>query len=140
MIFAEDAAVPTSGASPSVAAAPGTHRGSTTSRRLSDADRLLLETMETGRDRVRHTGRFLTMHKRRRKRLTTRSLNQEPGILDDIFHGQVQVKIEKQKSIIIHFFIFFFGTLYVTYFLSITSSVSFKNLDAGGSTLSHWKL
>lgn len=35
-------------------------------------------------------GRFLTMHKRRRKKLTTRSLNQDSAILDDIFHGQVQ--------------------------------------------------
>lgn len=36
------------------------------------------------------TGRFLTMHKRRRKKLTTRSLI-DHAILDDIHHGQVQV-------------------------------------------------
>lgn len=68
--------------------------GSTTEaafRRLSDAERVLLENLDIGRCRTRHTGRFLTMHKRRRKRLITRSLNQEPGILDDIFHGLVQV-------------------------------------------------
>ncbi|KAK9712247.1 3prime5prime-cyclic nucleotide phosphodiesterase [Popillia japonica] len=36
------------------------------------------------------SGRFLTMHKRRRKKLTTRSLLQDHAILDDIHHGQVQ--------------------------------------------------
>ncbi|CAL7944525.1 unnamed protein product [Xylocopa violacea] len=35
------------------------------------------------------------MHKRRRKRLTTKSLTQEPGILDDIFHGLVQCVLQK---------------------------------------------
>jgi hypothetical protein len=35
-------------------------------------------------------GRFLTMHKRRRKKLTTRSLAFEPAIIDDILHGQVK--------------------------------------------------
>lgn len=60
-------------------------------RRLSNADRILLESLDIGQYRSRHTGRFLTMHKRRRKKLITRSLNQESGILDDIFHGLVQV-------------------------------------------------
>ncbi|XP_032690464.1 uncharacterized protein LOC116853454 isoform X3 [Odontomachus brunneus] len=64
-------------------------------RRLSDAERVLLESLDVGRCRPRHTGRFLTMHKRRRKRLTTRSLNQEPGILDDIFHGLVQCVLQR---------------------------------------------
>ncbi|XP_014482386.1 PREDICTED: uncharacterized protein LOC106748419 isoform X2 [Dinoponera quadriceps] len=64
-------------------------------RRLSDAERILLESLDVGRCRPRHTGRFLTMHKRRRKRLTTRSLNQEPGILDDIFHGLVQCVLQR---------------------------------------------
>ncbi|XP_017774967.1 PREDICTED: uncharacterized protein LOC108561508 isoform X2 [Nicrophorus vespilloides] len=36
------------------------------------------------------SGRFLTMHKRRRKKLQTRALIQDHGILDDIHHGQVQ--------------------------------------------------
>nr|CAD7596689.1 unnamed protein product [Timema genevievae] len=35
------------------------------------------------------------MHKRRRKRLTTRSLSQEPALLDDIHHGQVQCVLER---------------------------------------------
>ena len=61
------------------------------SHHLSDSDWLLLETLDTRCQRPLHTGRFLTMHKRRRKRLTTRSLTQEPGLLDDIHHGQVQV-------------------------------------------------
>lgn len=37
------------------------------------------------------TGRFLTMHKRRRKRLLTRSLCKENALLDDLSLGQVQV-------------------------------------------------
>ncbi|XP_052752690.1 dual specificity calcium/calmodulin-dependent 3',5'-cyclic nucleotide phosphodiesterase 1C-like isoform X2 [Galleria mellonella] len=36
------------------------------------------------------TGRFLTMHKRRKKRLVTRSLSQETALLDDLQLGQVQ--------------------------------------------------
>lgn len=60
-------------------------------RRFSETDNLLLENLNIENKRHRHTGRFLTMHKRRRKKLTTRSLNQDPGLLDDIFHGQVQV-------------------------------------------------
>ncbi|XP_076641056.1 uncharacterized protein LOC143352446 isoform X3 [Halictus rubicundus] len=64
-------------------------------RHLSEVDRILLESLDIGHSRPRPTGRFLTMHKRRRKRLTTRSLNQEPGILDDIFHGLVQCVLQK---------------------------------------------
>ncbi|XP_046589292.1 uncharacterized protein LOC107226321 isoform X3 [Neodiprion lecontei] len=103
----DDAVAPalSSGTSPSPSpspspAVPVTHRGSTTNtfRRLSDVDKLLLEAMDTSRDRTRHTGRFLTMHKRRRKRLTTRTLNQDPGILDDIFHGQVQCLLQKSGN------------------------------------------
>ncbi|GAB0097527.1 Phosphodiesterase [Sergentomyia squamirostris] len=76
----------------------------TTSRRMSDSDkdRPLLEALISGDEqpppkiegspRRRHAcnGRFLTMHKRRRKKLTTRSLMQDVAILDDILHGQVQ--------------------------------------------------
>ncbi|RLU21147.1 hypothetical protein DMN91_005520 [Ooceraea biroi] len=72
---------------------PEAHNGFATRaefKHLSDADRITLESLDVNRYRPRHTGRFLTMHKRRRKRLITRSLNQEPGILDDIFHGLVQ--------------------------------------------------
>ncbi|XP_048506638.1 uncharacterized protein LOC105685760 isoform X3 [Athalia rosae] len=99
-VISEDAGTAaSSGGSHCLANTPSTHRGSTSnSRRLSDADRLLLEALETGKERMRHTGRFLTMHKRRRKRLTTRSLNQDPGILDDIFHGQVQCLLLKSGN------------------------------------------
>ncbi|TGZ49519.1 Phosphodiesterase [Temnothorax longispinosus] len=61
-------------------------------RRLSDAEQRLLESLDIDRYRPRHIGRFLTIHKRRRKKLITRSLTQEPGILDDIFHGLVQLR------------------------------------------------
>lgn len=36
------------------------------------------------------TGRFLTMHKRRRKKLNTRGFATVPAILDDILHGHVR--------------------------------------------------
>jgi len=61
------------------------------SHHLSDSDWLLLEMLDTRCQRPLNTGRFLTMHRRHRKRLTTCSLTQEPGLLDDIHHGQVQV-------------------------------------------------
>ncbi|XP_050448281.1 rho GTPase-activating protein gacF-like isoform X3 [Cataglyphis hispanica] len=64
-------------------------------RRLSDTDRILLENLDIDRCRSRQTGRFLTIHKRRRKKLITRSLSQEPGILDDIFHGLVQCVLQR---------------------------------------------
>ncbi|XP_023713018.1 uncharacterized protein LOC111867414 isoform X3 [Cryptotermes secundus] len=68
---------------------------SSRARHLSDSDWLLLETLDTRCQRPLHTGRFLTMHKRRRKRLTTRSLTQEPALLDDIHHGQVQCVLDR---------------------------------------------
>ncbi|CAG2068193.1 unnamed protein product, partial [Timema podura] len=74
---------------------PGPVVTSTRSRHLSDSDWLLLETLDTSCQRPLQTGRFLTMHKRRRKRLTTRSLSQEPALLDDIHHGQVQCVLER---------------------------------------------
>lgn len=62
----------------------------------SDRDRPLIdalvadEKLENPHRRFACTGRFLTMHKRRRKKLTTRALIQDTAILDDIHHGQVQ--------------------------------------------------
>lgn len=72
-------------------------------RRLSQPDQNLLDNLNIDIIRTRHTGRFLTMHKRRRKKLTTRSLNQEPALLDDIFHGQVQVNRKKILFILLLF-------------------------------------
>lgn len=89
--FTESAALPTSGVQATVTEVHDEPRKEAAFRRLSEADRILLESLDIGHSRPRPTGRFLTMHKRRRKRLTTRSLTQEPGILDDIFHGLVQV-------------------------------------------------
>lgn len=59
---------------------------------ISAEDWILLDAM-TASSIPSCTGRFLTIHKRRRKRLTTRSLAQDHAILDDIFHGQVQVSV-----------------------------------------------
>ena len=64
----------------------------------SDKDRPLLEALITSDEnnadnpKRRHpcNGRFLTMHKRRRKKLQTRSLLQDVAMLDDVLHGQVQ--------------------------------------------------
>ncbi|XP_056636070.1 uncharacterized protein LOC130444827 isoform X1 [Diorhabda sublineata] len=58
-------------------------------RMFSKEDWVLLDAMGTGPTPACH-GKFLTMHKRRRKKLTTRSLAQDHAILDDIHHGQVQ--------------------------------------------------
>ncbi|KAK4877399.1 hypothetical protein RN001_009905 [Aquatica leii] len=63
-------------------------------RRFSAEDWVLLDAMGS-MPLPTCTGRFLTMHKRRRKKLTTRSLNQDHAILDDIFHGQVQHILNK---------------------------------------------
>jgi len=61
---------------------------------LSEGEVVLLESVAHHGKRLPN-GRFLTMHKRRRKKLTTRSLSNEnaPALLDDIHHGQVQVSI-----------------------------------------------
>lgn len=64
----------------------------------TDKDRPLIDALlneEETKDSLskrRHAcnGRFLTMHKRRRKKLTTRSLSQDVAMLDDVLHGQVQ--------------------------------------------------
>lgn len=80
-----------SGTMPSNATSASQAESESMSRRLSDESRTLLENLDNSKNRPRHGGRFLTMHKRRRKRLVTRSLNQDSGILDDIFHGQVGV-------------------------------------------------
>lgn len=63
---------------------------------ISEKDRPLINALvveeNTLSPKKRHicNGRFLTMHKRRRKKLTTRSLAFEPAIIDDILHGQVK--------------------------------------------------
>ncbi|XP_031780628.1 uncharacterized protein LOC100114896 isoform X2 [Nasonia vitripennis] len=62
---------------------------------LDELERLLLAKFDVSQYRPKHTGRFLTMHKRRRKRLVTRSLDQEPGLLDDVSHGQVQCVLQR---------------------------------------------
>lgn len=58
--------------------------------RMSDTDRPLIEAlMQNEQTKRRHacTGRFLTMHKRRRKKLNTRGIVTVPAILDDILNG-----------------------------------------------------
>ncbi|XP_055608152.1 uncharacterized protein LOC129755605 [Uranotaenia lowii] len=68
---------------------------------MSDQDRPLFaaliadEHLENPRRRHACTGRFLTMHKRRRKKLNTRSLALDQAILDDILHGQVQCILDR---------------------------------------------
>ncbi|XP_053984430.1 uncharacterized protein LOC128879363 isoform X2 [Hylaeus volcanicus] len=93
--ISEGATLPTSGVPATLTEVHDEPPRETAFRRLSEADRILLESLDIGRSRHRPTGRFLTMHKRRRKRLTTKSLTQEPGILDDIFHGLVQCALQK---------------------------------------------
>ncbi|XP_076634062.1 uncharacterized protein LOC143348100 isoform X2 [Colletes latitarsis] len=93
--ISESAALPTSGVPATLTEVHDEPPTETAFRRLSEADRILLESLDIGRSRPRPTGRFLTMHKRRRKRITTKSLTQEPGLLDDIFHGVVQCVLQK---------------------------------------------
>lgn len=62
-------------------------------KQLTQSELILIESIEI-KQNMTLTGRFLTMHKRRRKKLTTRSLSPDlaPALLDDIHHGLVQVK------------------------------------------------
>lgn len=69
---------------------------------ISDKDRPLLDDLvnpdnkfEKSHNRHACTGRFLTMHKRRRKKLQTRALLQDTAILDDVLHGQVQCILQQ---------------------------------------------
>lgn len=68
---------------------------------VPEKDRPLLEELvndnkfDAPYNRYACTGRFLTMHKRRRKKLTTRSLLQDSAILDDVLHGQVQCILQQ---------------------------------------------
>ncbi|XP_037084780.1 cGMP-specific 3',5'-cyclic phosphodiesterase-like [Pollicipes pollicipes] len=62
---------------------------------VSDGDRVLLSTLDTRRTRPLHTGRFLTLHKRRRKRLCTRQLTGDRALLDDVYHGPAQLVLER---------------------------------------------
>ena len=62
-------------------------------RRYSNGNCVLFDNLDVNEKREKYTGKFLTMHKRRRKRLITRSLNRDTGILDDVFHGQAQVNL-----------------------------------------------
>ncbi|XP_019865387.2 cAMP-specific 3',5'-cyclic phosphodiesterase 4A isoform X2 [Aethina tumida] len=62
--------------------------------RHSNEDFILLDAMALSPS-LACSGKFLTMHKRRRKKLTTRSLSQDHAILDDIHHGQVQKILDR---------------------------------------------
>lgn len=103
-------------------------------RRMSDSDkdRPLLESLmyddklEHPRRRHACTGRFLTMHKRRRKKLQTRALLQDTAILDDVLHGQVTVRCLHIVTLI-----WFYST-------SHCSAFSIK-LEIGDSMRSPWK-
>ena len=75
----------------------------TMSKPLTDSELTLIKTMVIRQPDTLQTGRFLTMHKRRRKKLTTRSLSTDraPALLDDVHHGLVQVshKLASQRSL-----------------------------------------
>jgi hypothetical protein len=59
------------------------------------ADEAVANSQLTDIQRHLCTGRFLTMHKRRRKKLQTRSLLVDNAILDDVLHGQVQIMLDR---------------------------------------------
>ncbi|XP_060521042.1 uncharacterized protein LOC132698791 isoform X2 [Cylas formicarius] len=66
-------------------------------RSLSKEDWVLLDAMGTC-PTPQCSGKFLTMHKRRRKKLTTRSLSQDHAMLDDIHHGMVQKILDRSSA------------------------------------------
>jgi len=71
---------------------PGAARPVVAARRLSSPDQPLLDALVEPFDaRPRNTGRFLTMQRRRRRKLTTRTLVADCALLDDVHHGLVQV-------------------------------------------------
>lgn len=76
---------------------------------LTDSEVTLLEKMVVRQQDTAQTGRFLTMHKRRRKKLTTRSLSTEqaPALLDDVHHGVVQVSVII-FTLVFHFLFFLY--------------------------------
>uniref|UniRef100_A0A146LRM7 Phosphodiesterase n=1 Tax=Lygus hesperus TaxID=30085 RepID=A0A146LRM7_LYGHE len=61
-------------------------------RRLSDGEIMLVEGLE---DKGARNGRFLTLHKRRRRRLSTRGLHECPALLDDLHHGNVKCVLDR---------------------------------------------
>ncbi|XP_014247761.1 high affinity cAMP-specific 3',5'-cyclic phosphodiesterase 7A-like isoform X2 [Cimex lectularius] len=61
------------------------------SKRLSNSEVQLVAALDY---RGWKTGKFLTIHKRRRRRLTTRSLH-DTALLDDLHHGQVQCVLDR---------------------------------------------
>ncbi|XP_052129533.1 uncharacterized protein LOC113204894 isoform X3 [Frankliniella occidentalis] len=70
--------------------------GGGTATSLSSLDWVLLGALDAlGAARSLHTGRFLTMHKRRRRRPTTRGLQHHPALLDDIHHGLVKCVLDR---------------------------------------------
>ena len=64
-------------------------------RRYSMEDWLVLELLPNLPNLIQRcrksSGRFLTLHKRRRKKLLTRRLSKNHALLDDISHGVIQV-------------------------------------------------
>lgn len=42
-----------------------------------------------------YSGRFLTLHKRRKKRPPTRSITSEQALLDDLYHGPIRTLLER---------------------------------------------
>ncbi|CAH4038957.1 cGMP-inhibited 3',5'-cyclic phosphodiesterase A-like isoform X1 [Pieris brassicae] len=59
---------------------------------------LELNDLDSMAKRLVSTGKFLTMHKRRKKRLLTRSLSQETALLDDLLLGQVQCILQQSAT------------------------------------------
>ncbi|KOX80098.1 cAMP-specific 3',5'-cyclic phosphodiesterase 7B [Melipona quadrifasciata] len=89
----ESAALPTSSVLATLAEVRNEAKTDAAFRRMSEIDRILLESLDIGRSRPRPTGRFLTMHKRRRKRLTTRSLTEEPELIFHLMFNGIKVHL-----------------------------------------------
>ena len=45
-----------------------------------------------------HSGRFLTLHKRRKKKPPTRAIKSDQALLDDLYHGPIHVSFNAVNS------------------------------------------
>ncbi|XP_077301665.1 uncharacterized protein LOC143922314 [Arctopsyche grandis] len=60
-----------------------------------ETDQMLLDTLDCSVDHPVHVGRFLTLNKRRKERLRTKTLRQDVALLDDFHNGQVKCILEQ---------------------------------------------
>lgn len=65
---------------------------------ISEEDRALLSVLDTRPTRPLYAGRFLSMQRRRRKRLVTRKLVAQQALLDDLYHSPTLLALDRLSS------------------------------------------